>query len=177
MSTLLDRLLEVAKDFEAERLQDQLTSQRRERQLETDLKALKRTALYRADEIAFLENQLQDVRSEVEAANEALKEAQDQNLKQSSTIETDMKREIVCLRLEIGRLKNINSKLSEKLDDNEKENSGVTRIGQQPKNELSSLDLETLEEPVLLSRESIDMQDTASSFYTAAQNGDVDPGR
>jgi len=172
MSTLLDRLLEVAKDFEAERLQDQLTSQRRERQLEADLKALKRTALYRADEIAFLENQLQDVRSEVEAANEALKEAQDHNLKQSSTIETDMKREIVCLRLEIGRLKNINSKLSEKVDDDEKENSGVLRIGQ-PKNELSSLDLEIQEEPVLLSRESIDMQDTASSFYMAAENGDV----
>jgi len=38
---------------------------------------------------------------------------------------------------------------------------------------LSSLDLEIQEEPVLLSRESNDMQDTASSFYMAAENGDV----
>ena len=173
MSTLLDRLLEVAKDFEAERLQDQLTSQRRERQLEQDLKALKRTAMYRADEISFLENQLQDARTEVDTANEALKEAQDQNIQQASTTEVDMKREIVCLRLEIGRLRSINNKLAEKVDGSEKENSAVANGDSRGQRGTISAEIEALEDPVILSRESIDIHDTASDLYRAAEAGDI----
>ena len=196
MSTLLDRLLEVAKDFEAERLQDQLQAQRAHRQLEQDLKALKRTAMYRADEISFLENQLQDARTEVETANDALKEAQEQNTKEASTTETDMKREIVCLRLEIGRLRTINSKLSIHLDNrkntsesDEKENSltpnsdisttaseistSTSTSTQQKLRHLTSAQIEAAEPPIILARESIDIQDTASDLYRAAKNGDI----
>ena len=187
MSTLLDRLLEVAKDFEAERLQDQLGSQRRERQLEQDLKALKRTAMYRADEITFLENQLQDVRTEVEASNEALRDAQEHNAKEASTVEVDMRRELVCLRLEIGRLKKINKTLVARADQvaqgNEKENSSITNgsglasttaaAAAAAAVHLTAVELEAQEAPVLLSREGIDIQETASSFYLAAENGDL----
>ena len=62
MATLLDRLLEVAKEFEAERLQDQLEHQKCKRDLEQDLKSMTRTAQYRADEITFLEQQLAEAR-------------------------------------------------------------------------------------------------------------------
>lgn len=174
MSTLLDRLLEVAKDFEAERLQDQLTAQRRERSLEQDLKALKRTALYRADEISFLENQLSDMKTELETANEALKEAQDLNVKRANTAEINMKREIVCLRLEIARLRNINNKMSNKLkgaEDDEKENSSVTKVVENRASIEKEMNEE--EEPVLISREGIDIQGTAADLFSAAERGDL----
>ena len=74
MATLLDRLLEVAKEFEAERLQDQLEHQKCKRDLEQDLKSMTRTAQYRADEITFLEQQPAEARAETEIANAALKE-------------------------------------------------------------------------------------------------------
>ena len=188
MSTLLDRLLEVAKDFEAERLQDQLTAQRRERQLEQDLKAMKRTAMYRADEISFLENQLQDARTEVESVNEALKEIREQNALKSSTIEVDLKRELVCLRLEVGRLRNVNSKLTEQIEGDEKENSVTTNNS---KNVETTTNSETgfvvvsgggrnavaavgTGHQVLVAAEGVHLQKDASDLYRAAETGDLD---
>jgi tetratricopeptide (TPR) repeat protein len=187
MSTLLDRLLEVAKDFEAERLQDQLAAQRRERQLEQDLKAMKRTAMYRADEISFLENQLQDARTEVESVNEVMKEIQEQNAKKSSTVEVDLKRELVCLRLEIGRLRNVNSKLTEQLEGGEKENLAVSTNSRV--NVETSTNTETgfvvvsgggqsadgvATGRVLVAAESAHLQKDASDFYRAAASGDLE---
>ncbi len=133
MATLLDRLLVVAKDFEAERLQEQLAHQKATRGLEADLKSLRRTATFRADEISFLEQQLLEARAESEATAAELAEARAAAAAadadgHKSDAEQDMRKEIVCLRFEVARLRARNERLAERLDGGGKEN-GTPGVG------------------------------------------------
>lgn len=131
MTTLLDRLLEVAKDFEAERLTDQLENQKRKRELEQDLKSMTRTAQYRADEITFLEQQLAEARADAETAALALqeereaKDAASSDRAEKGSAEEQMRREIVCLRFEVARLRERGERLTRKLKGAGKENAEV----------------------------------------------------
>eukprot|EP00946_MAST-07B_sp_MAST-7B-sp1_P004504 g4504.t1 len=125
MATLLDRLLEVAKEFEAERLQDQLDHQKCKRDLEQDLKSMTRTAQYRADEITFLEQQLAEARAETEMATAALKEERENKSAEAEvgSKEERMRREIVCLRFEVARLRKRSERLTALLTGAGKENA------------------------------------------------------
>ena len=55
---LLDRLLEVAKDFEAERFQDEVEHKKQVRSLEQQVRTLRETSENRLNEITYLETKL-----------------------------------------------------------------------------------------------------------------------
>ena len=110
MSTLLDRLLEVAKDFEAERLNEQVVRQKERRVLENEIKSLEQTCQYRSDEISFLEQQLSDVRAELDEARSSIRDLEDKldginGASSSSGDSEQLRKEVACLRMEVLRLR------------------------------------------------------------------------
>ena len=183
MTTLLDRLLEVAKDFEAERLQDQLENQKAKRALEQDLKSMTRTAQYRADEITFLEQQLTEVRSELEMAHSALEEERARKSADADpeAVEQRMRKEIVCLRFEVDRLRKRNERLAERIEGAGKENAaGSAELAAEIASEIAAMEKEDAEESFVPPLDP--SSDTSGSsaaklsidFLRAVERGDVE---
>jgi curved DNA-binding protein CbpA len=193
MATLLDRLLEVAKDFEAERLTEQLEHQKRARGLEQDLKSMARTAQYRADEITFLEQQLAEARADAETAALALREerAAAAAAKEAAEVERErgsaeqrMRREIVCLRFEVARLRARGERLTRKLTGAGKENTNAEVAAREIAAEVAAMALEDAEESFVplpaagaataaLGAGGAGASSSSSDFLRAAERGDA----
>ena len=71
MSSLLDRLLEVAKDFESQRFAEQVENKKELRALEQQVRTLRETSQHRLDEISFLKGQLDNAHDEIESLRKA----------------------------------------------------------------------------------------------------------
>ena len=95
---LLDRLLEVAKDFEAERFQDEVEHKKQVRSLEQQVRTLRETSENRLNEITYLETKLSK-------ANDQIVQLQEQNKRSLENDEkTNLIREIVALRFIVADL-------------------------------------------------------------------------
>ena len=95
---LLDRLLEVAKDFEAERFQDEVEHKKQVRSLEQQVRTLRETSENRLNEITYLETKLGK-------ANDQIVQLQEQNKRSLEDNEkTNLIREIVALRFIVADL-------------------------------------------------------------------------
>eukprot|EP00949_MAST-11_sp_MAST-11-sp1_P003242 g3242.t1 len=97
MSTLLDRLLEVAKEFESDRMQEQMAHKKEIRALEADLQDMTESLNQRQDTIDALEQALVDCQERLQEANEELRKRRG-----GSERERALQREVVALRFRLA---------------------------------------------------------------------------
>ena len=95
MSSLLDRLLSVAKDFEAERFQEQVEHKKELRTIEQQMRTLRETSQNRLEEISFLEAQLENAHAENKELHLSLEKSTEDG---NASERVGLIREIVALR-------------------------------------------------------------------------------
>jgi tetratricopeptide (TPR) repeat protein len=119
MSSLLDRLLEVAKDFESQRFAEQVENKKELRALEQQVRTLRETSQHRLDEISFLKGQLDNAHDEIES----LRKAKESKKLSGDDERVSLIREVVALRFIVADLVEANSNLAKKDKENETQNS------------------------------------------------------
>ena len=94
MSSLLDRLLEVAKDFESQRFAEQVENKKELRALEQQVRTLRETSQHRLDEISLLKGQLDNAHDEIKS----LRKAKESKKLSGDDERVSLIREVVALR-------------------------------------------------------------------------------
>ena len=168
MSSLLDRLLSVAKDFEAERFQEQVEHKKELRTIEQQMRTLRETSQNRLEEISFLEAQLENAHAENKELHLSLEKSTEDG---NASERVGLIREIVALRFLAADLAAKNKILESR--DKENANSANTddkdgvktdgEAGERPPKGLS-----------FVSEDKVNALASRQSFYDAVLVGDKD---